>query len=378
MPEVPDQGDADFRGGLGSRRPTPVCAYCENPACPTSDHVPPKAIFPDLPEFRQNLITVPACLHCNSRHSGDDTFLLLLLGGLPSGSVWSNHPGSEEITARRIRALERAPEELKSWFPEGKLRLYEGQDLKRFAERLNRVMRDQIRALYFRVHGRRPDILDRVAALPIEDALKTQPAIQKQFRAALAELNAATPTVLGGGAFAFRHAPSTDPVGAYGFLLEFYGQMKWIGVVAPQSTPIGMCGFGQEMGGRMYSFRNSTRSHGPLGELIPPDQRKAPASPSMYIERQRFKHERIDIDDHHYHECEFLGCHMVYSGGVPPYFTGECVMDNVRFEFADAAERTIHMLGRLATDPGTEGFVRAIYETAIEAGRKRRGRNEQA
>lgn len=48
------------------------CVYCGSEQKLTSDHIPPKSIFPK-PRPR-NLVTVPCCKSCNSNYSKDDTY----------------------------------------------------------------------------------------------------------------------------------------------------------------------------------------------------------------------------------------------------------------------------------------------------------------
>ena len=51
----------------------------------TTEHIPPKCIFPekkdlaDGRDYRRNLITVPSCADHNLHKSGDDEYLLYVL-----------------------------------------------------------------------------------------------------------------------------------------------------------------------------------------------------------------------------------------------------------------------------------------------------------
>jgi hypothetical protein len=81
-----------------------TCVYCGAIGTVTSDHVPPKCLFPTA--ARQNLITVPACQSCNSSFKLDDEYLRLVLSlraDLPDG------PAAEflrETTSRSLRKPE--------------------------------------------------------------------------------------------------------------------------------------------------------------------------------------------------------------------------------------------------------------------------------
>ena len=53
------------------------CVYCGREAQLTSDHIPPKNLFPK--PRPSNLITVPSCKRCNRSASKDDEYLRLVL-----------------------------------------------------------------------------------------------------------------------------------------------------------------------------------------------------------------------------------------------------------------------------------------------------------
>ena len=54
-----------------------VCVYCGTRAVVTSDHVPPKCLFP--PDTRVNLITVDACAVCHDSYKLDDEYFRVTL-----------------------------------------------------------------------------------------------------------------------------------------------------------------------------------------------------------------------------------------------------------------------------------------------------------
>jgi len=69
------------------RKPrTGICVYCGTLGKVTSDHVPPKCLFP--PETRVNLITVDACTTCHDSYKLDDEYFRVTLSirdDLPEG-----------------------------------------------------------------------------------------------------------------------------------------------------------------------------------------------------------------------------------------------------------------------------------------------------
>lgn len=63
-----------------------ICVYCRNSGVVTSDHVPPKCLFP--PSARLNLITVNACSKCHDTFKLDDEYFRVTLSmrdDLPQG-----------------------------------------------------------------------------------------------------------------------------------------------------------------------------------------------------------------------------------------------------------------------------------------------------
>lgn len=65
---------------------TGICVYCGAHGIVTSDHVPPKCLFP--PETRVDLITVHACPTCHDSYKLDDEYFRVILSvreDLPDG-----------------------------------------------------------------------------------------------------------------------------------------------------------------------------------------------------------------------------------------------------------------------------------------------------
>jgi hypothetical protein len=78
------------------------CIYCATRPATTSDHVPPKQVFPrPLPS---NLITVPSCDVCNGGFQSDDDYF----GAIMAMRVEIEpHPGGDEVVARLMRGFDR-------------------------------------------------------------------------------------------------------------------------------------------------------------------------------------------------------------------------------------------------------------------------------
>jgi hypothetical protein len=80
------------------------CIYCGTQNDLSRDHIPPRAIFPDGPAYRHNLITVPACRRCNKKCSLDDEYLAVFLSG--HAGVTRN-PVSSGLHPRLDRGIKR-------------------------------------------------------------------------------------------------------------------------------------------------------------------------------------------------------------------------------------------------------------------------------
>lgn len=61
----------------------PICVYCMTNPGVTDDHVPPKQFFPR--PRPSDLLTVPACLHCNQASGKDEEYFLATLMFSQSG-----------------------------------------------------------------------------------------------------------------------------------------------------------------------------------------------------------------------------------------------------------------------------------------------------
>lgn len=94
-----------------------ITCYMCNEEATSSEHVPPKCLFPkkkNLPkgiDLRKTLITVPSCDLHNSKKSSDDEYLLYCL----VMSIPSNDIGKNQFLTKIMRAIERNPSLIKSY-----------------------------------------------------------------------------------------------------------------------------------------------------------------------------------------------------------------------------------------------------------------------
>jgi hypothetical protein len=74
------------------------------------------------------------------------------------------------------------------------------------------------------------------------------------------------------------------------------------------------------------------------------------------------------LDGRAFADCTFRGCTLVYNGGPLPSITG-CQFDGCRWEFGDAAERTLVFMSALYKHMGSGGpeLVERMFD-AIRTG----------
>ncbi|HOF33916.1 MAG TPA: hypothetical protein PK624_09015 [Spirochaetota bacterium] len=86
-----------------------TCYYCGENAT-SSEHVPPKCIFPEFKDlnynYRKNLITVPSCNKHNMLKSQDDEYLLRIL----TAGHKPNNIGVDHFSTKVMRAFQHSPD----------------------------------------------------------------------------------------------------------------------------------------------------------------------------------------------------------------------------------------------------------------------------
>lgn len=143
--------------GSKLRRDPKTCVYCaENPGV-TDDHVPPKSFFPR--PRPSNLITVPACIECNSGAGKDEdyflaTFMFSAAGITDAGrALWRERLHrmflkNVGLKRKMANGFSSAPEST----PAG---IYVGRrmTLQFDEQRFNSVVRKIVRGLYYFEYG---------------------------------------------------------------------------------------------------------------------------------------------------------------------------------------------------------------------------------
>lgn len=139
------------------------CYFCGKPAI-SSEHVPPKCIFPEQKDlsdddYRKNLITVPSCNTHNSAKSRDDEFLMACLASV----VGNNGTGFLHTNKKLARAHARNPHLCNDTIRDARSLILQTPDGIAFPvlvgrpdmERLCRALQSVARGLYFHTNGKR-------------------------------------------------------------------------------------------------------------------------------------------------------------------------------------------------------------------------------
>jgi hypothetical protein len=136
-----------------------LCVYCEVTGPVTSDHVPPKCLFP--PETRVNLMTVNACSACHDTFKLDDEYFRIVLSirsDLPKNSNSSFLRSQTKKTlqsaeATGLRNSIRAAISLRPFCTDGGIYLGHAQALKVETVRIVRTSDRIIRGLFPKLLG---------------------------------------------------------------------------------------------------------------------------------------------------------------------------------------------------------------------------------
>jgi hypothetical protein len=126
-----------------------TCFMCSMPAT-TDDHIPPKCIFPEYKDtgvdYRQNLITVPACAEHNWGTSLNDEYLLGILA-----LHWRNNQAAYAQSMTKLKRAFKHSRKLYDLFlgpAQNKLIYWDGQtlitapvDMSRFTSSMDKISR---------------------------------------------------------------------------------------------------------------------------------------------------------------------------------------------------------------------------------------------
>lgn len=190
------------------------CVFCGERCKPTSDHVPPKALFPK--PRPQDLITVPACEKCNGSASEDDAEFKVAIGlqidprkgGLLKALVDSTHRTLRKsaLGEKLFRDSKDVYVEIDGMYVRSKSFLWNAKSHDRTTERI-------IRGLYYKETG------NILADLGVEIEVHFFRNDDAKLRAISDHLNRRE---IGGGAFRYSFGIATEDPRYSVWFLEFH------------------------------------------------------------------------------------------------------------------------------------------------------------
>lgn len=219
-----------------------VCVFCGETNNVTDDHVPPKNIFP--PPRPNNLITVPACIKCNSIISKDEEYFRLKLC---MNQEVGDHPDAKRNREIIFRSLYRQEAKgLRNSFMKDtrKVQLKTPGGLyldKRYifdvdTERIFRVVKKIIRGLYYHETGNRLDNNCEVDVHSNDTLSDNSPEILQDLQnKILIPLSNKTPTIIGRQTFSYRFHIADENSYFSVWILTFYGNVNFLSFTGTQS-----------------------------------------------------------------------------------------------------------------------------------------------
>jgi hypothetical protein len=348
------------------------CAYCDSPAKSHRDHVPPESVFPLENEWKKDLITAPACRHCNERHQLDDDYFAIFLGSLESVA---RSPAAKSFLKETDRRVASASEGMKRRLaresqpnvqlvtPAG---VYAGTRTiwKADLPRLLRIARTTVTGLHYHHFQRRIPYTHVVMGVVFPDQLVRTQAEKQRIDAIFRDFANDPPLETGGGVFKYRfHTKSNDPQSSE-WLMTLYDAFAFGGSVLRRDTELGKLALTEEQ--RMSKARKKRPIKKAEQDMTKSESGQTPeASPVLEdIIGRVFEDQEVHVDGLRFIGCTFKRCIFVYSGGALPNLDS-CVSDSCDWSLRGAASRTIELLRGLYISGGLEGIVQGYLDYIV-------------
>lgn len=222
--------------------PDKSCYFCG--ALATSDeHVPPRAIFPEIKDspdgrdYRKQLISVPSCHAHNSANSKDDEYLLYVT----TMQLSANSLGTHHFLTKVRRAIDLRPTLITRLIADVERVLVKdaetGEDFYTYAfsvnsKRLEALFERIVRGLYFYEESRRFNgsvIVTTEAEVSFEDLESNR---DREFIRQAADRLFRDATHKGANPEAFSYQRITGPDGEILYRLHFYGSVRVTAMLA--------------------------------------------------------------------------------------------------------------------------------------------------
>jgi hypothetical protein len=217
------------------------CVLCRSGGELTSDHIPPKNLFPS--PRPSNLITVPSCKRCNDQFSKDDEYFRLM--HIMRSDVGS-HAAYNELWPTVYRSLERrrghgftnallestgfVEIESPAGLILGNLPTYNGDLVL-----LDRVVSRVAVGLFYHEFGRRLPADYCAVSYSRSGMAGNIPGI-KHVEAMCAKITASAPKTIGADVFSYWFQRTTDNPNASVWLLLFFNRVPFFCMTLPKSV----------------------------------------------------------------------------------------------------------------------------------------------
>jgi hypothetical protein len=203
---------------------TAQCIYCGSVTDTTSDHVPPKAMFPR--PRPSDLVVVPSCRSCNNGFAQDDEYFRLVIATRQGSAAFPGIDGVEDSIVRSLKRPEAAgwASSVRNAFEIIEDGEHTIGSLTIELARVSRVGRRLARAFYY--HRTRK-------SLPLDAEVRASTRFMTATRRAkhtLERLRRRPSLSIGEGAFEYRYIRDEAPFRATAWLFTFYGAQELLAI----------------------------------------------------------------------------------------------------------------------------------------------------
>ena len=212
------------------------CIYCGSKGSMTTDHIPPKNLFPE--PRPSNMLTVPSCKKCNESFSKDDEYFRTVLVSCASVSL---DPNAQAVNKKLIRSMIRPKAvamassirnslHVVDVISKGGIYLGISPAMEVSPDRINRVTNRIARGLFYIEHDYPVPIGYEVRCVFNDDALSMPKSFIDHWRKFWKP-----PIKIGNNVFTYSYALCVDDPNGMLFIYWFYGKLYFYGYILPNS-----------------------------------------------------------------------------------------------------------------------------------------------
>jgi hypothetical protein len=216
------------------------CIYCGKKGVMSTDHIPPKNLFPT--PRPSNLITVPSCRECNEKASKDDEYFRLVTS---VRSDICNHPEILKNKSKLQRAFQKPEQKyfrasfLNSlsyvdYFTPARIYLGKTDAIRVDMKRVNNVIKRITQGLFYREKGKRLPDNYRVRCY-IFDIINKHPNLLGTFimKDIISSTLKGKSRTVGNEVFRYWCKFAVDEENSSSMVLSFYGRVNFLALIIP-------------------------------------------------------------------------------------------------------------------------------------------------